>query len=258
MLEVGTGHGSLTLHLARAIHAANASASSPKSCENAGESPTGSQQRQRNAMVHTLDISSKHSAHAKRIIQGFRQRIYEKDVEFHVGTLAAWVKQQIAIRKLDPAAPESFLSHVIMDVPEHEGIEDILPLLHEFGALLLFSPSVSQIMAVVDSIRKQNLPLRLERALELGNNSTGGREWDIRGFKPRKFTRSTSTSEPPGTSEDRDANDGQSTLDVEHSREDEKSHDASVDEQEWRMVCRPRVGYMITAGGFLGFWRKTI
>ena len=112
ILEAGTGHGALTLYLARAIHAANppqddTSTSNPRGAEDVHQGRDDANnkdpatdvekppmkirssyehgQDRRQAIIHTIDISPKYSEHAKEIIKGFRQAMYANDVEFHVG-----------------------------------------------------------------------------------------------------------------------------------------------------------------------------
>jgi tRNA (adenine57-N1/adenine58-N1)-methyltransferase len=72
ILEVGTGQGSLTLHISRAIHAFNSE-------ERKGD--------KRRAILHTTDIVQKHSEHAEKVVKGFRHGLYADNVDFHVGPL---------------------------------------------------------------------------------------------------------------------------------------------------------------------------
>lgn len=119
ILEAGTGAGGLTLHLARATHAANMKSLRSLAkhdrhrnfgqklpavlknmarhiaarffMEKAGastssqHSPYNHHDDERRAIIHSVDVSSKHSKAAKEMIQGFRQGMYLGDIEFHVG-----------------------------------------------------------------------------------------------------------------------------------------------------------------------------
>lgn len=119
ILEAGIGAGGMTLHLARATHAANmkslrslakhdrhrkfgqklpavlksmaryiaARFSREKACAStlSRHSPYNYQDDERRAIIHTVDFSSKHSKAAKEMVQGFRQGMYLGDIEFHVG-----------------------------------------------------------------------------------------------------------------------------------------------------------------------------
>jgi tRNA (adenine57-N1/adenine58-N1)-methyltransferase len=129
ILEAGTGHGALTLHISRAIHAANPpiprvaqifNEEEPEDAVYLGESmedmdhtAAASWRDNRRAILHTLDISSKHSKHAKKIVEGFRDGIYAGNVDFHVGDVSDWIANQKATRKTE----EPFLSHVFLDLP---------------------------------------------------------------------------------------------------------------------------------------------
>ena len=127
ILEAGTGHGGLTLFLARAIHAANALRSKPDSpsseavedCQLASRIEDGAANSQRlsgqndhlssrsktpyqhnsddrQAVIHTLDISWRHSKHAEQIVKGFRQGLYSHDIIFHVGDVSKYVHFGVA------------------------------------------------------------------------------------------------------------------------------------------------------------------
>ncbi|BDD58527.1 hypothetical protein MPDQ_002548 [Monascus purpureus] len=138
ILESGTGHGSLTLHLARAIQAANShppplpsksqirylqnrptrpgedeekevkeSAGKLKESDNkggtTGDDNTIQQQwdtwrAQRRAIIHTVDVSPKFSQHAEKIVRGFRRGIYAGNVDFYVGHVENWITEQTKLR----------------------------------------------------------------------------------------------------------------------------------------------------------------
>ncbi|KAL4933872.1 tRNA (adenine-N(1)-)-methyltransferase [Aspergillus undulatus] len=157
ILESGTGHGSLTLHLSRAIQAANTlpppipKPSQVKYLQNpavfprqstkdtepeAGEqdqNPTHTQQAwdawraQRKAILHTVEVSPTFSTHAERIVRGFHRGIYAGNVDFYVGRVENWIADQINKRSqstststsTSPATAiiEPFLTHAILDMP---------------------------------------------------------------------------------------------------------------------------------------------
>lgn len=300
ILEAGTGHGALTLYLARAIHTANApqlegkaNLGSPEGHGSTWNDPDttvdegshGSNtvneaavgyareerqgnlykhfEDQRRAVIHTVDISSKHSASGKRIVKGFRQGMYAGDVEFHVGDVSNWIDEQILSRS-SKLMVEPFLSQIILDMPsiEHH-VQKATSVLHVNGSLLAFNPSISQIVAMIDMVKRQCLPLHLERVLELGPNMTGGREWDVRFVKSRNETRS-GTAGVAQLVNDRD----KGTSDEDHERgavvkaaeidkpDHEETQALGKQDTGWRMVCRPKVGRRVLAGGFLGVWKK--
>ena len=213
----------------------------------------------RGAIVHSLDVSNKHSQHAKHIIQGFRQGMYAKNVELHVANISHWIDQQVINRDFDLESRE-FLAHIILDMPFSDShVKKAASVLHVNGNLIIFNPSVSQILSVVDIIRREYLPLRLDKVLELGHNMTGGKEWDVRSVRPRSGSKARMINESQWA-DDQD-NEGQGQH-VESSGTMEK--DVKFDgltqpigeESKWQMVCRPKVGYRVAGGGFIGVWKK--
>ncbi|KAL8939336.1 MAG: hypothetical protein Q9211_002790, partial [Gyalolechia sp. 1 TL-2023] len=240
ILEAGTGHGALTLHLARAIHAANSGWE--RSTSGNGQTLTPASELEHRAIIHTVDESSRYSEHAVKIVSGFRRGMYMRDIEFHVGDVSVWIEQQMAARDQSP-----FLSHVVLDLPSsYSHVERAVSALHVDGKLVLFNPSITQINAAVELVKAQKLPLQLERVVEVGPAMTGGRIWDVRFVKPRALTkevnnRSTLTTE---------INDDQSA-----SKEwDDKG---SLDSDEgMQMVCKPKIGDRISGGGFVALWSR--
>lgn len=293
ILEAGTGNGALTLHLARAIHAANpasllSQASSATTYGQSGSVSSGTvdrnegffngtaerdlsiverlerlahfmapiERRRRQAIIHTLDVSQRHSEHAQRIVSGFRQGIYAKDVDFHVGDVSGWIDRQMAERKLSPE--ETFLSHVILDMPDiHQYVQKAASVLRVDGNMLAFNPSITQIIKVVEMIKLKNLPLELQSVLELGSGMTGGREWDVRMVIPKKENRAEAEAESlPASDRPEEMVD---VLDEDVDGPTTRSEEYAVHEEEegrYRMVCRPKVGGRIVGGGFLGVWKK--
>lgn len=229
ILEAGTGHGGLTLHLARAIHAANLplprkkhmvtsvqeiNTPSAKSIPNTRISGSGletpfaptfditddSETRiddaelisHRQAVIHSLDISPSHLHHAKKLVEGFRHGQYADDVEFYVGEVSAWIDQQLIQRGLHSheIKDKAFLSHVILDLPGSQSyLEKAASVLHVNGTFIVFNPSITQIIACVKEIKLNMLPLELDRILEVDQGMVGGREWDVRAMKPRALAR---------------------------------------------------------------------
>ncbi|OJJ82091.1 tRNA (adenine-N(1)-)-methyltransferase [Aspergillus glaucus CBS 516.65] len=142
ILESGTGHGSLTLHLARAIQAANSNPpplpeksqiqyppdrplrpdeDAPKTLRkeqqsdgDAAEDPTQKQwdawRASRGAVIHTVDVSPKFSVHAERTVRGFRRGIYAGNVDFYVGHVENWIAEQIKQRANASSASTGLLS----------------------------------------------------------------------------------------------------------------------------------------------------
>ncbi|KAJ4334857.1 hypothetical protein N0V87_006552 [Didymella glomerata] len=264
ILEAGTGHGALTLHLARAIHAGNPplaktpdyaiNVDEPEDAVYLGESMSDLQETTieswkpgRRAIVHTLDISSKHSKHAKKIVQGFRHGLYAGNVEFHVGDVSAWIASQRVTRQTD----EPFLNHVFLDLPNADThLANVVPALRVDGLLAVFNPSITQIAQCVEKIREEKLPYLLDQVVELGAGMI--REWDVRAVKPR------STLKKPGVKESPEASDAESIDPVkgQEARDDELADTLAKEEEKWAMVCRPKAGQMVVGGGFLALWRR--
>lgn len=292
ILESGTGHGSLTLHLARAIHAANttpppcplrsqvkylegrANRPGEKDAEQTGEKPADSimdpaqeewdaWRAQRNAIIHTVDVSPKFSALAEKNVRGFRRGIYAGDADFYVGPVENWVAQQKQQRKKTGLASlsggstvEPFLSHVILDMPSSNlRIPHVTPVLKRDGLLVVFMPSITQIGECLQMIREQRLPLVQEKVIELGSGISGGRLWDVR-FATKKSGADPSSWVAPSDAE------GSSTAEAEEqsSASDTASEVPTTEEApkegESVLVCRPKVGVRIQGGGFVAVWRR--
>ena len=232
ILEAGTGHGSLTLHLSRAIHGFNA------------------RRVERHAILHTIDVSPKFSTHARAVVEGFRRGIYARNVDFHIGDVS---EKLLELQQGRQSA--QFLSHAFLDLPAAEShLTAVAAALRVDGTLIVFNPSITQINSCATRIKEQRAPLDLEKVVELGvNGGSGGREWDVRFVRPR----STLKTEPEAESEEEN---GQESSNDPEGRNDgapsELRNSLLRDSEKWSMVCRPKVGDRITGGGFLGVWKK--
>ncbi|KAJ5168184.1 uncharacterized protein N7482_003778 [Penicillium canariense] len=294
ILESGTGHGSLTLHLARAIHAANTtppprpSQSQIQYLEDRNKKPgeedtnqaAGNQtatsddttqqewdtwRMERNAVIHTVDVSPKFSALAERNVRGFRRGIYAGDVDFYVGPVENWIAEQTKRRTktgvlsalTGPSLVEPFLSHAILDMPSaHLRIPHVAPILRRDGYLVVFMPSITQIGECVQIIRKQRLPFVQERVVELGLGMTSGRHWDVRlaikksGADPSSWAASAAEETAPSADAE------EAAFPAEDSVDDVTVPEEPVKDEEPVMVCRPKVGIRTVGGGFVGIWRR--
>ncbi|EUC47723.1 hypothetical protein COCMIDRAFT_3350 [Bipolaris oryzae ATCC 44560] len=268
ILEAGTGHGALTLHLSRAIHAANppiprapahsGSEDGPEDAVYLGESVSDLQhsyleswKQSRRAILHTLDISPKYSQHAKKIVEGFRHGMYAANVDFHVGDVSDWISKQRRTRRTQ----QPFLSHVFLDLPNPtHHLPNVAPVLHVNGLLAVFNPSITQVAECVEAIREQKLPYLLEQVVELGAGTI--REWDVRAVKPRATLQKSSaeqTSAPSGNrSQDSETEQASRDGELEAALNKQKEEE----EEKWAMVCRPKAGQQVIGGGFLGLWRR--
>ncbi|KAL9133203.1 MAG: hypothetical protein Q9175_005620 [Cornicularia normoerica] len=285
ILEAGTGHGGLTLYLARAIHAANIvrpNINSPSSkavegCQPPSHLITGTPSAQRpsgqegdlnsqskssyeyssdnrQAVVHTLDLSWRHSKHAEQIVKGFRYGLYANDIVFHVGDVSQWIDEQVSNRGLGPDE-NAFLSHIVLDMPSSSHhVEKAASVLHTNGNLLAFNPSITQIISIVKIVKQLGLPLVLSSVLELGPNISGGKDWDVRTVIPRSLTRKAKAptrEDDASENPDQDLDDGAVANTAEG--DDQRIHDQVGG---MAIVCRPKVGYRVAGGGFLGVWKK--
>jgi tRNA (adenine57-N1/adenine58-N1)-methyltransferase catalytic subunit len=255
ILEAGTGHGALTLHIAQAIHGYNPFTEAISTLEsqldqsaNDHSSPSMDQRPERykmtrRAIIHSVDIDERHSRHAEHLIKSFRRGVYFGDVNFYVGNLSEF----FATEETHNA---QFLTHVILDMPS---AADQLRLVSEHlksdGVLLVFNPSVTQITECVKRVA-QGIPLQLERVVELDGSFSGGRDWDIRLAKIRN---------PQKAKLDTNSTGRQSLLSRLLSiwaRWKRPNVDAET-AQNWAVVCRPKAGQRIPVGGFVGIWRRT-
>lgn len=287
IFEAGTGHGSLTLHLARAIHGANADAIgaikqplqwdkkplneirlrfSQKSVlesfpttvdsedpnEESDEEAVGEQdwKLKRRAVIHSLDNSAVFQLHAREIVRGFRRGLYAPDVDFHLGTIPGYLSG-----RLSQSQGEPFLNHAILDVPDtHDYVEMVAKALKPGGILITWNPSVTQVGKVFEHVKRMRVPLKLENCLETGAGiQTGGREWEVKVVRPRAVERAEYRARigqkaPTSVSE----------TESEDSEPESVASDTSAPspQDDSVMIARPKVGDMISGGGFIGVWRR--
>jgi hypothetical protein len=286
ILEAGTGHGALTLHLARAVHAANPPppALPPPKLDQAPEATTkdglsqatdtkceiraawASYRTSRRAIVHSVEVSPTYSTHAQKLIHQFRRGMYVPHIDFHVASIGDWIHSQLDTRRHNSsifrksANAEPFLSYVILDMPGcHLQIETVAPAMKDGALLVVFVPSVTQIGDCVRIMRDKGLELQMEKVLELGEGISNGRVWDVRLAKKRARP-SPITRESPLEDKAKTLGKG-SDADVDETTSSDADSlqgaevEASCDDDSV-MVCRPKVGRMTIGGGFIGLWRK--
>lgn len=284
LLDTGTGHGSVTLNLARAIQAAN-----PPIPEIELEDPDSSSQSSfnepskrdilanginaqvwqewrasRRAIVHSVEISPVFSAHAERkVVAGFRRGLYSPHIDFHVANVNDWIDRQLEERDHDP-----FLSYVFLDMPScHRYMGKIATAMKDNALIAVFAPSITQIAECVREVKANGLPLRMEKALELGDGISNGRLWDIRlAFKKANdpIDEPSSTGMKDGAETESEEADPRSeavptSSANEGGRNSSSTAAASPDgdgNEAPVMVCRPKVGERVIGGGFVGLWRR--
>ncbi|KAI9658518.1 MAG: hypothetical protein M1831_003956 [Alyxoria varia] len=297
ILEIGTGHGSLTLHLARAIHAANAHLLPPSDPKMPPEEqelqhPQDVLKDPRRFILHTLDSSAKHLAHAQKIIHGFRGGLYTPNISFHSGALPNLLHSQYTSRNINPKDSQPFLSYVIIDIPgAHDHLAQVAPAMHRNATLAVYCPNVTQLVRCEKVIKKMELPFWMEKAVELGTGISGGREWLLR--HPRRpgekwkssveqdgKNAAVSSSVKQGVGSSADGADAgllaraQGALAQlfvsgggKNPQGEEKRRSATAsaekpnpplteEEDDYRIVCRPKAGYTVPVSGFLGIWRR--
>ncbi|TKA62020.1 hypothetical protein B0A55_11126 [Friedmanniomyces simplex] len=277
ILEAGTGHGALTLYLSRGVHAANPPI--PRHLRHVQEEGDGEEEADhtaieawrstRRAIIHSVEISPKYSAHAEKMVRGFRHGMYTHNVDFHVNSVTPFVQSH-----MDSHSDQPFLSHAFLDLPGTEQhLAAVSSALKTDGPLIVFCPSITQIMACLSTVKEDVLPLELEKVLELGvNGGTGGREWDVRAVRPRANQKADAGVETRASVAEEDSASGggaesetreDSGVDVRQGKEKVEQGSKAGEHDDggggaggWKMVCRPKVGELVVGGGFLGVFRK--
>ncbi|PBP24311.1 calcineurin-like phosphoesterase [Diplocarpon rosae] len=233
IFEAGTGHGALTLQLARAIHAGNTPA--PDGDVQSEEASYLYEQWRsaRKAVIHTLDVNVAHSKHAEQVVRNFRNGMYFPHIDFHTGTIEEFLEN-----RLEQSSNEPFLHHAILDLPAtHDYIEIVGRAMKPNGTLLVFCPSITQINTCVLQAKQLDLPFFLERVIEIGGAiGTGGKEWDVRLVKPRAMLKNESNEAPDASRDSVEVTAG------------EKRNPEMLSSGE-EMICRPKVGVRVSGGG---------
>ncbi|KAL0932960.1 tRNA (adenine-N(1)-)-methyltransferase [Colletotrichum truncatum] len=176
----------------------------------------------RRAILHTLDVNPTSSRVAHGLVRHFRRAQYLLDVDFHVSTIRSYLSSRLAQNGGEP-----FLSHVILDLPASQDHADTaVQALQLGGKMVVFYPSITQILDFVVWVKETNQPLALDRVVELQTSTSngdvgfrdglGGRHWDVKVVDIRKATNSG----------------------------------------EKGVVCRPKVGTLVVGGGFLAVFSK--
>ncbi|OAA37849.1 tRNA (adenine-N(1)-)-methyltransferase [Metarhizium rileyi] len=241
IFEAGTGMGSLTLHIARAIHAANPPFPSklrraicdakfrPKSnpsltrvdLDQEAEDALDKYRASRRAVIHTLDQKPKHTHAAYKLVRNFRRAQYLPSIDFHVGSIDEYLSSRLV-----ESGGQPFLHRAILDLPSaHDHAERVIESMLPNGILILFNPSISQIADFQKWSAKTRQPVRLEKVLELPVSTTsdgvhdagGGRHWDVKAVVTKALQ----------------GEDGKTVQ-----------------------VMRPKVGDRIAGGGFLAVLRR--
>ncbi|KAL2875488.1 hypothetical protein SGCOL_009257 [Colletotrichum sp. CLE4] len=266
IFEAGTGMGALTLHLARAIHGANPPlpprlrdtlctapyARNTLRKEVASDDAAAEEDKEvhkavphaldiedpdlaalykehlasRRAILHTLDVNPTSSRMAHGLVRHFKRGLYLSDVDFHVCTIRSYLASRLAQN-----GGEAFLSHVILDLPASQDYAEMaVKALQPDGKVVIFFPSITQILDFVTWAKDTEQPLVQDRVVELQTSTsgddmfqdgTGGRNWDVKVVAIRKAIERGET--------------GAAARGI---------------------VCRPKVGSRVVGGGFVAVFTK--
>lgn len=276
ILEAGTGHGSLTLHLARAIAAANPPPPSidlptPRTKSTASiDSTQGNSEKDavaqawaqwkegRRATIHTVEAVPANSIHAEKMVRGFRRGLYWPHVDFYTGDVKDWL-----VKHRSHNDEKGFLDYVLLDMPGvHEQLAQVSSAMRDGAKLLVFVPSITQIGDCVRIVSEESLPLEKLKVVELGEGISSGRKWDVRLTSLRRGAQASIGNEAgkePGASDEVDPS-AEQDPDLESEAEPEQqspSPDMPGKDHQPVMVCRPLVGERTYGGGFVALFRKT-
>ncbi|KAK6520746.1 hypothetical protein TWF506_000993 [Arthrobotrys conoides] len=264
VLEAGTGHGSLTLHLARALYAGHLGKENPVS------------------ILHSVEKDKKVHAAAMKLLKGFRRGIYDgPGVKFYNDDVETWLRARLpnAEDSEVPAvegtsdegttqetsltdtsapvsAPTSLLSACVLDLPE---IRPLLPLLQKtmhLGAILgYWAPSITQISAVVEHVKSNRLPFLVEKVLEFGNGvgGAGARVWDVRPALVRSRVKANKSHKSASSQRSSEDDETETTANEDAVAQEEQTKRTTA---EWEMVCRPKTGERTVGGGFYLIMRR--
>ncbi|KAI8088860.1 S-adenosyl-L-methionine-dependent methyltransferase [Halteromyces radiatus] len=144
ILEAGTGNGSLTLHLARAVSGGG--------------------------HIDTVDMRDTHSKTAQKHIERFERGKYQSLVTYWVGKLSDVLSKNVTTLH----TTEEMYDGVVLDMPDpSEELSTILPLLRNDRFIVCYLPNMTQVLDLMQTI--QDMPLFMEECLE-----AEWKEWDIR------------------------------------------------------------------------------
>ncbi|CAO0795255.1 unnamed protein product [Mucor circinelloides] len=144
VLEAGTGNGSLTLYMARAVAG--------------GGDCVGT--------IDTFDIRESHSNTARKHVERYSRGKYKSNVSFHIGAVADKLPEiMVAEEQYDAIA---------LDMPEPcDQIPRLLPYLRNDRFIVCYLPNMTQVLALAELII--DLPLVMEDCIE-----AEWKEWEVR------------------------------------------------------------------------------
>jgi hypothetical protein len=188
----------------------------------------------RRAVIHTLDINLDSSRAAHNLIRNFRRARYLPNVTFHVRTIQSYLSSRLGEENNEP-----FISHAVLDLPNTQDHADIVEkVLRPDGTLLIFCPSITQIADFMSSLRDAGSALQMERVVELPTSTTtqaGVRQGACGRDWDLRAVKPRAAS-AAGETEPGAVGEGDAGRHV--------------------VVCRPRAGAMVVGGGFVAVFRK--
>lgn len=144
VLEAGTGNGSLTLYMARAV--------------SGGGDCIGK--------IDTFDIRETHSNTAKKHVERYNRGKYNPIVSFHIGAVADELPELME--------PNEQYDAIALDMPEPcDQIPRLLPYLRNDRFIVCYLPNMTQVLALAELII--DLPLVMESCIE-----AEWKEWEVR------------------------------------------------------------------------------
>lgn len=146
VLEAGTGNGSLTLYMARAVAGGGDGVSTGK--------------------IDTFDIREPHSNTARKHVSRYSRGRYSPIVSFHIGAVADTLPTLME-------ADEQY-DAIALDMPEPcDQIPRLLPYLRNDRFMVCYLPNMTQVLALAELII--DLPLVMEDCIE-----AEWKEWEVR------------------------------------------------------------------------------
>lgn len=205
-------------------------------------------------------------------MRGFRQGLYADNVQFYTSKIDAFLDEIV-----ESGTPRKLYDHIILDLPGSQAyMAQAAKALKVDGCLLLWVPSITQIIDGLKVVKAKTLPLHIDRVIEVGQGISSGRLWDVRWTRIRDIDRksgagrSGSANLQQDTAMDTDCSDADSAVESGHggeARQDVTSTTAGQAEEPattdalrtdhgQAIVCRPKVGERTIGGGFIALWRR--
>lgn len=233
------------------------------SASETSEQEQGGRQTPR-AILHTIDNNKKRSKDAQKVVEWFRRGLYSDNVQFHCGSVQDFLRGPTDDVST-ASTPKLMYNHIILDLPDsYREMALAASRLKVDGCLLLWVPSITQLLTAVQLVRNEGLPLFLDRVVEVGQGMSGGRLWDVRSTRIRQFDRQAKALQPADEGRDEllELTDDSQTFKASDEEQGDAHGDdpavASVDTEivGEAIVCRPKVGERTIGGGFIGLWRR--